>query len=120
MGGGRTASAQKMAGETHPGKSRLLNTPARALCVQGRRGLLSKEPSKPGCANPPASTQGHSGRAASGGVLPSRPCLPQPVPATATGCHSLLLLGMDGNEGRSCRRGKTAKAATVPSSWAPT
>lgn len=40
-----TALAQKMAGEIHPGKSRLLNTLARALFVQGWRGLLSEEPS---------------------------------------------------------------------------
>lgn len=40
-----TASAQEMAGEIHPGKNRLLHTLARALYVQGRRGLLSQEPS---------------------------------------------------------------------------
>lgn len=57
----------------------------------------------------------------SGGVLPLHSCLPaQSVPATATGWHSLLLLGMDVNEVRSCRRGQTAKTATVSSSWAPT
>lgn len=43
-----TASAQKMAGEIHPGKNRLFNTLARALLCSGQAWaafLLSEEPS---------------------------------------------------------------------------
>lgn len=108
-------------------KNRLLNTLARALCVQGRRGLRS------------CSVRSHQIEAlqvlqranrnilvggTSGGVLPSCSCLPaQSVPAIAISCHSLLLLGADGNKVRpwwsTVGRLKTVKAATVPSSWAP-
>lgn len=117
-----TASAQKVAGEIHPGKNRLLNTLARALCVQGWRGLRS------------CSVRSHQIEAlqglqranrnilvggTSGGVLPSCSCLPaQSVPAIATSWHSLLLLGMDVNKVRPCRstvgQGKQEKHQQCP------
>lgn len=117
-----TASAQKMAGEIHAGKNRLLNTLARALCVQGRRGLCC------------CSARSHQIEAlqvlqranrnilvggTSGGVLPLRSCFPiQSVPAIAVSWHSLLLLGMDVNAVRPCKstvgEGKQQKQQQCP------
>lgn len=89
-----TASAQKMAGEIHPGKNRVLNTLARALCVQGRRGLRScsvRSHHMRLCKSSGANRDILVG-GTSGGVLPWGSCLPaQSVPASAISWHSLLL-----------------------------